>query len=70
MKSSTRRIQPLVAVKALKRLIANPDNTEEVFAIIRAMSGDSLFRAFNRFKLVPSPVPAQSRGPAVPAQKL
>ena len=51
MKSSTRRIQPLVAVKALKRLIANPDNTEEVFAIIRAMSGDSLFRAFDRFKL-------------------
>ena len=51
MKSSTRRMQPLVAVKALKRLIANPDNTEEVFAIIRAMSGDSLFRAFDRFKL-------------------
>ena len=51
MKSSARRIKPLVAVKALKRLIANPDNTEEVFAIIRAMSGDSLFRAFDRFKL-------------------
>ena len=51
MKSSTRRVKPLVAVKALKRLIANPDNTEEVFAIIRAMSGDSLFRAFDRFKL-------------------
>ena len=51
MKSSARRIKPLVAVKALKRLVANPDNTEEVFAIIRAMSGDSLFRAFDRFKL-------------------
>ena len=51
MKSSTRRMQPLVAIKAIKRLIANPDNTEEVFAIIRAMSGDSLFRAFDRFKL-------------------
>ena len=51
MKGSTRRAKPLVAVKALKRLIANPDNTQEVFAIIRAMSGDSLFRAFDRFKL-------------------
>ena len=30
MKSSARRVKPLVAVKALKRLIANPDNTEEV----------------------------------------
>ena len=51
MKSPTRRMQPLVALKAIKRLIANPDNTEEVFAIIRAMSGDSLYRAFDRFKL-------------------
>ena len=51
MKSSTRRMQPLVALRAIKRLIANPDNTEEVFDIIRAMSGDSLFKAFDRFKL-------------------
>ena len=51
MRSSTRRMQPLVALRAIKRLIANPDNTEEVFAIIRAMSGDSLFKAFDRFKL-------------------
>ena len=50
MKGSKRRMQPIVAAKALKRLIANPDNTEEVFAIIRAMSGDSLFRAFERFR--------------------
>ena len=50
MKSSARRMQPIVAAKALKRLITNPDNTEEVFAIIRAMSGDSLFKTYKRFQ--------------------
>ena len=44
-------MKPLVAAKALKRFLANPDNTEEVFAIVKAMSGNSLVRGFKRFQL-------------------
>lgn len=46
-------MQPLVAWRAIKRLIANPEATEEVFVIIRALSGPSLERGFRRFKALP-----------------
>ena len=35
------RIRPLEAHRALQRLLANPDETEHVFTIIRALAGDS-----------------------------
>lgn len=44
------RMQPLVAMRALKRLINDPEQTEQVFVVIRAMSGDSLEQSFNRFE--------------------
>ena len=44
------RIQPLVAIKALRRLLRDPEQTEEVFVILRALTGRSVLNAFNRFK--------------------
>src|SRR5262245_66621214 len=44
------RLRPLEAVKAVRRLLANPDATEEVFAILRAMRGRSGIRLFERFR--------------------
>ncbi|WP_116365927.1 Coq4 family protein [Parahaliea mediterranea] len=42
------RVQPLAALAAMRRLIANPDATGEVFRIIEALKGDSLQRAVVR----------------------
>jgi ubiquinone biosynthesis protein COQ4 len=44
------RLRPLEAVKAACRLFANPDETKEVFVILRAMRGRSGIRAFQRFR--------------------
>ena len=44
------RLRPLEAVKAVRRLMANPDATEEVFTILRAMRGRSGIRLFERFR--------------------
>ena len=46
---SKNRMQPLVAFRALKRLINDPERTEEVFTIIKAMSGNAVERAYRRF---------------------
>ena len=43
------RMQPLVAAAALRRLIANPENTHEVFTVIRALSGPALQNGYVRF---------------------
>ena len=42
-------IQPLVAARALKTLMADPERTEQVFIILKALSGNSVFRSFQRF---------------------
>ncbi|HXS06100.1 MAG TPA: Coq4 family protein [Rhizomicrobium sp.] len=44
------RLRPLEAVKAVRRLMADPDATEEVFTILRAMRGRSGIRLFDRFR--------------------
>ncbi len=44
------RMQPLVALRALKRLIADPEQTQEVFTVIRALSGPALENGFARFQ--------------------
>ena len=44
------RLRPLEAVKAVRRLLANPEATEEVFTILRAMRGRSGFKLFARFR--------------------
>jgi len=47
------RIQPLVAIQAIRRLIADPEQTHEVFTIIRALSGNALQRGYERFAATP-----------------
>ena len=42
--------QPLVAWRALRKLIANPEDTARVFEIIRALGGPSLVRGLQRFR--------------------
>ena len=43
-------MQPLVALKAITRLVKNPNETREVFTIIRALSGPDLKRGLKRFQ--------------------
>lgn len=47
------RIRPLVARRALHRLLQNPDDTEQVFHVIRAMSGRSFERLLRRVRRDP-----------------
>jgi len=43
------RLRPFEAVKAVRRLLNNPDDTSQVFIIFRAMRGSSAQRTFRRF---------------------
>jgi ubiquinone biosynthesis protein COQ4 len=43
------RLHPLQAIQAVRRLLADPDDTAQVFAIFRAMRGKSGLKAFHRF---------------------
>ncbi len=43
------RIRPLEALRALRALLRDPDDTARVFEVIRAMSGKSGQRAYRRF---------------------
>ena len=45
-----RRAQPLVAWRALQRLIADPEDTPRVFEIVSALGGPSLVRGLVRFR--------------------
>ena len=47
------RMQPLVAWRSLKRLVEDPQRTDEVFVIIRALAGNSIDRGLARFKRLP-----------------
>jgi len=43
-------LHPLVALGAMKRLIGSPDDTRQVFVILRALRGRSGVRMFRRFE--------------------
>ena len=43
------RLRPFEAVNAVRRLMANPEATEEVFVVLRAMRGRSGIALFRRF---------------------
>ena len=45
--STDSRIRPLDAWRALRALMANPDDTKRVFDLISALSGNSGLRVFN-----------------------
>ena len=48
--ASTRRIQPIVALRAFRKLVRNPEDTHQVFMIGEALRGHSLARATERFR--------------------
>ena len=48
--SRSNRMRPLLALRALKNLVNDPEKTDQVFVIIKAMSGTSLEKTFKRFK--------------------
>ncbi|MEE4146396.1 MAG: Coq4 family protein [Halieaceae bacterium] len=48
-----RYLKPLQALRSVRALIANPENTGEVFKIIEALKGDSLARAVARMEADP-----------------
>jgi ubiquinone biosynthesis protein COQ4 len=43
------RLRPGEAVTAIRALLRDPEDTAKVFVIVRALSGKSLLRGFNRF---------------------
>jgi len=47
------RVRPLIARRAFKRLLENPDETEHVFVLIRALSGRSFERLMRRVRKDP-----------------
>jgi len=48
------RIRPLVAWRAIRALLRDPDDTKRVFDVIDALSGRSGERLFERFRATPS----------------
>jgi ubiquinone biosynthesis protein COQ4 len=48
------RIKPLEAMRAVRRLFADPEDTRQIFAIFRAMRGRSGVKAFARFRNSPT----------------
>src|SRR5215831_10101143 len=57
MKQSTmperKRVAPLKALRAIRALIRDPDDTPKVFEIIDALSGNAGERMFQRFRATP-----------------
>ena len=43
-----RPLQPLVALRAMRTLLADPDDTAQVFHIVRALTGSSFERLYQR----------------------
>lgn len=48
-----KRVQPLRALRAIRALVRDPDDTARVFDVIDALSGDSGERLFQRFRRDP-----------------
>ncbi|MDE0053978.1 MAG: hypothetical protein OXT64_06950 [Gammaproteobacteria bacterium] len=47
---ATRRIHPIVALRQLRQLIADPEDTSKVFEVIRAASGPSLRKGIKQLR--------------------
>ena len=52
-RSLANRVRPVQALLSVRRLIANPDATEEVFRVIEALKGDSIAQAVARLRQTP-----------------
>ncbi len=51
--SEIKDVKPLQALRSVRALIANPDNTGEVFKVIEALKGGSIARAVARMEATP-----------------
>lgn len=54
MQAASESLKPVLAFRAIKRLFADPDDTAQIFIILRAMRGNSGRRAFARFAASPN----------------
>lgn len=59
------RLHPIEAWRAFRRLMANPEDTREVFAIFRALRGGSGLTSFRRFAASPSGADILARRPSL-----
>lgn len=48
------RMQPRAALRALRRLVEDPERTDEVFNVIQALSGSSISKGLKRMMRVPA----------------
>jgi len=51
--AAARRIRPLEAHRAMRALLADPDDTEKAFRVIAALSGNSTRRGLAKFRRLP-----------------
>lgn len=51
--TTSTKMQPRVAWRAIRKLVADPEDTAQVFTIVRAMSGPSLRNGYRRFQASP-----------------
>ncbi|MFP5469406.1 MAG: hypothetical protein ACLGGZ_06660, partial [Alphaproteobacteria bacterium] len=51
--SETGRIQPLVAIRALRALFRNKEDTGQVFKIVAALTGNSMQKRMEMFRASP-----------------
>jgi len=45
-----KRVRPIAAIKALRALLRDPEDTRQVFLVTEALNGNSGMRAFERFR--------------------
>jgi len=50
MNATKKRIRPIAAIKALRALLRDPEDTKQVFLVTEALNGNSGMRSFERFR--------------------
>ena len=45
-----KRVRPIAAIKALRALLRDPEDTRQVFLVTEALNGNSGMRAYERFR--------------------
>lgn len=48
--STKKRMQPMVALKGIRKLLDDPEDTRQVFVILEALSGNTIGRNLKRFR--------------------
>ena len=48
------KLHPIIAWRALRDLLRDPEDTAKVFVILRALTGKSILRGYNRFAATPT----------------